>query len=166
MSADDSQRYIQHWNKVKKETMNSSMMSAGDMKKYIKDMQNQTNSKITKKQLNNIKENIRNNVYLKMDNDLARESRRDFGNVKKKLINKWEQETGQKWPKYTQNVINPHTGKVSRIKDALYDAHEIIPNAYGGPKEWWNIIPAKFSNEHQGGIHRKGGIWRTLFPDL
>lgn len=34
---------------------------------------------------------------------------------------------------------------------------------YGGTLEWWNIHPAKWPNEHQGGIHRADGIWRKLF---
>lgn len=44
-----------------------------------------------------------------------------------------------------------------------YDAHHIIENKYGGDNEWWNIHPAKFPDEHQGGIHGAGSPSRELF---
>lgn len=37
------------------------------------------------------------------------------------------------------------------------------PYFYGGPHEWWNMHPAKFPDEHQGGIHRKNSPAKKLF---
>ena len=39
----------------------------------------------------------------------------------------------------------------------------VIENSYGGNNEWWNIHPARFTNEHQAGIHRTGSPARELF---
>ena len=43
--------------------------------------------------------------------------------------------------------------------------HHIIPKKYGGPNEWWNMIPAGNTEEHQKGIHRSGSIYRKLFSE-
>lgn len=53
--------------------------------------------------------------------------------------------------------------KVLRKNGYNYDAHHIIELSYGGPNIWWNMHPAAFPNEHQGGIHRKGSIGNELF---
>jgi hypothetical protein len=61
------------------------------------------------------------------------------------------------WPKHG-TLVKGKSRKILRNPNSPYDAHEIIPNMHGGPLEWWNIHSAKWPNEHQGGIHRKGGI--------
>lgn len=60
-------------------------------------------------------------------------------------------------------LVKSKRGKVLRNPTSPYDAHEIIPNMCGGPLEWYNIHPARWPNEHQGGIHRKEGVWNSLF---
>lgn len=65
------------------------------------------------------------------------------------MIKEWEENTGQKWP------IDE--------KGNRYQLHHIIEQQYGGPNEWWNSHPAKFPDEHQGGIHAKGSPSRELF---
>ena len=47
---------------------------------------------------------------------------------------------------------------------ANYDLHHIIPRRYGGPNEWWNMVPAARPVEHQCGIHRAGSIYKKIFP--
>ena len=47
---------------------------------------------------------------------------------------------------------------------ANYDLHHIIPRRYGGPNEWWNMVPAARLVEHQCGIHRAGSIYKKIFP--
>ncbi len=83
----------------------------------------------------------------KSDHDVHRS---DFDSVKDDLRKQWERETGQTWPE------EPNGRK--------YDAHEIIPNAYNSPLTWWNIHPAAFPNEHQGGIHRSGAPLYDIYP--
>ena len=68
------------------------------------------------------------------------------------MIKEWEENTGQKWP------IDE--------KGNRYQLHHIIEQQYGGPNEWWNSHPAKFPDEHQGGIHAKGSPSRELFKQL
>lgn len=79
----------------------------------------------------------------------------DFNRKKDKLIEDWEKETGQKWPKYTEPYYTKNGLEYKKIGDP-YDAHHIIENQFEGPHEWWNMHPAKFPDEHQGGIHAKG----------
>lgn len=53
--------------------------------------------------------------------------------------------------------------KSFKEKGELYDAHHIIENSYGGEHKWWNIHPAKFPDEHQGGIHGSGAPGNELY---
>ncbi len=39
----------------------------------------------------------------------------------------------------------------------------LLKNAHGGEHEWWNMHPAKYPDEHQGGIHAKDSISREIF---
>ena len=52
----------------------------------------------------------------------------------------------------------------SKMIGANYDLHHIIPRRYGGPNEWWNMVPAARPVEHQCGIHRAGSIYKKIFP--
>jgi hypothetical protein len=58
-----------------------------------------------------------------------------------------------------------NNGRVVRQAGWAYDAHEIIPNSFGGPLEWWNIHPAKAPTQHQAGIHGADGMFRVLFAE-
>jgi hypothetical protein len=97
---------------------------------------------------------------------LTKYKRGVFGTSKDDLIDEWEQQTGRKWPKYRKDVpaINPQAKAPNRRAGNRYDAHEIIPNSYGGPQEWWNIHPAYSPDEHQAGIHASGRLFKELFP--
>lgn len=69
--------------------------------------------------------------------------------ISKKKIKEWEQKTGQTWP------LDSNGRK--------YQLHHIIEQQYGGPHEWWNAHPARFPDQHQGGIHGAGSPARELF---
>ncbi len=79
-----------------------------------------------------------------------------FNNAKARLIRDWEQNTGQTWPTYGNPAPN------GRQPGNRWDAHELIPNSHGGPIEWWNITPARYPDQHQGGIHATGSAYNNL----
>lgn len=107
-------------------------------------------------------DNLKGNKYSKLTTEAGKAHRNKFTTeVKEKLITEWEQETGQVWPKYTEQVLSKN-GTVLRDVGDHYDAHHIIENIYEGPHEWWNLHPAKFPSEHQGGIHRSGGVLKDI----
>ncbi|WP_061808726.1 ribonuclease YeeF family protein [Rossellomorea vietnamensis] len=132
-------------------------------KDYIRDVEAKTGLKLHKSQINNIKSTLRENVYNKMTPLETLKHRNKFNSLKNKLINEWEEETGQVWPRYTEEIYD-RKGRLLRDIGQPYDAHHIIENNFGGPHEWWNIHPAKFPDEHQAGIHGKGSPSNKLFP--
>ncbi|WP_297135823.1 RHS repeat protein [uncultured Eubacterium sp.] len=123
------------------------------VKDYVRDVESRTGIKLSKNQIEELKNALRNKEYTKLTVKETANHRNEFNKVKNQLINQWETNTRQKWPNYTEDVISPNTGKVVRKAGDMYDAHHIIENSYGGEYEWWNIHPAKFPNEHQSGIH-------------
>lgn len=133
------------------------------IKEYIRDIENRTNFKIGLKQLNELKEALRKNVYGKLTPAQTEAHRKLFtSKVKNELIKQWEAETGQSWPRYTTNIFDQDGDIVRKIGD-YYDAHHIIENNYNGDHAWWNITPAKFPDIHQGGIHGSNSPARRLF---
>ncbi|WP_328225053.1 pre-toxin TG domain-containing protein [Sutcliffiella cohnii] len=133
------------------------------IKKYIRDIEGRTGRELPKNQIEKLKEALRNKEYKKMTPIETAKHRAEFDKVKNKVIKEWEENTGQKWPVYNENVISEKTGKIIRKQGDKYDAHHIIENTFGGEHEWWNIHPAKFPNEHQAGIHGTGSPANTLF---
>lgn len=99
---------------------------------------------------------------IKLEGKNYSDHRKDFNSVKDSLIQEWENNTGEKWPTYSNDVISKK-GNVYIKAGSNYDAHEIIPNKNNSPLEWWNIHPAANPTEHQGGIHRTGGTIRKIF---
>lgn len=73
----------------------------------------------------------------------------------------WEKQTGQKWPKYKKDIFNEQ-GKCIKRKGWNYDAHEMIPNEYGGSLKWHNLHPARAPDQHQKLIHGKDGVLRKI----
>jgi predicted ribonuclease toxin of YeeF-YezG toxin-antitoxin module len=107
--------------------------------------------------------NIRNNSYKKISSSTDKKAHRDlFNNNKASLRNEWESNTGEKWPTYDSHLYSK-SGSILRKPGDKYDAHEIIKNSWGGPVEWWNLHPARFPDQHQGGIHRKGSPDKKIF---
>ncbi|MBY6088134.1 T7SS effector LXG polymorphic toxin [Priestia flexa] len=133
------------------------------IKRYIKDVEMRTSRKLSKNQIEKLKEALRNKEYQKLSPIETRKHRRAFNKIKDKLIEEWEIKTGQKWPTYSEDIISENTGEPVRRKGDKYDAHHIIENSFRGEHEWWNIPPAKFPNEHQSGIHGTGSPANELF---
>lgn len=133
------------------------------IKRYIKDVEMRTSRKLSKNQIDKLKEALRNKEYQKLSPIETRKHRRAFNKIKDKLIEEWEIKTGQKWPTYSEDIISENTGEPVRRKGDKYDAHHIIENSFRGEHEWWNIHPAKFPNEHQSGIHGTGSPANELF---
>src|SRR5699024_3347311 len=125
------------------------MINSDIIKKYIRDIEGRTGRVLPKNQTEKLKEALRNKEYKKMSPIEIAKYRAEFDKVKNKVIKEWEENTGQKWPVYNENVISEKTGKIIRKQGDKYDAHHIIENTFGGEHEWWNMHPAKFPNEHQ-----------------
>ncbi|CKH73992.1 Uncharacterised protein [Streptococcus pneumoniae] len=121
-----------------------------------------TNRKIPENQRELLQEALEKNAYERLSKEEVDQRRAEFNTIKNKLIAEWEKETSQTWPTYTEEVIS-RRGKVSRRIDKPFDAHHFIENAHGGEHEWWNMHPAKYPDEHQGGIHAKDSISREIF---
>ncbi|WP_082919418.1 T7SS effector LXG polymorphic toxin [Cytobacillus oceanisediminis] len=132
-------------------------------KNYIRDVESKTGLKLHKRQIEKLKDALRDNKYEKMTPLETIKHRSKFNGVKNKLIDEWEVNTGQTWPRYTEEIYDKK-GRLARDIGQPYDAHHIIENNFGGPHEWWNIHPAKFPDEHQAGIHGKGSPSNKLFP--
>ncbi|MEK4567610.1 T7SS effector LXG polymorphic toxin [Bacillus sp. FSL K6-3458] len=133
-------------------------------KAYLRDIEAKTGRKVNKDQIHLIKEALRNKSYEKLTPKETAKHRSKFtSSLKDKLIAEWEEKTKQKWPRYTEEVLDKN-GEVARRVGQPYDAHHIIENNFGGAHEWWNIHPAKYPNEHQSGIHGKGAPSGKLFP--
>jgi predicted ribonuclease toxin of YeeF-YezG toxin-antitoxin module len=131
---------------------------------YIVDIETQTNRKIPQEQRDLLKDYVKNNPVQKLSSDQTTLRRKDFDKNKSNIIKEWETKTGQTWPTYSKDVLSD-AGKVLRKTGNNYDAHHIIELSYGGANEWWNMHPAAYPNEHQGGIHRKNGIANELFDE-
>jgi hypothetical protein len=136
------------------------------IREYIRDVEVQTGRTIPQKQIGILIDALRMKNYEKLSKAGAALNRLEFDKVKNKIILDWEKETGQTWPRYAEDVLSKDGEKVVRKKGAAYDAHHIIENELGGPAEWWNIHPAKFPGEHQGGIHSAGSPLGNLLQNI
>lgn len=133
------------------------------IKRYIKELEEQTEMKLTKSQKDKLADSLRNNEYTKLSPAETAKHRTVFNKTRDNIIKDWELNTGEKWPTYTEDIISEKTGKVLRKAGDRYDAHHIIENSYGGEHEWWNMQPAEFPTKHQGGIHSSGSAASELF---
>jgi len=152
-------------NLLKDSATTAGKLPAG-IREYIRDVEQQTGRTIPQNQIGNLKDALRSKKYSKLPEADAALNRVEFEKVKNKLIVDWERETGQTWPRYTEDLMTKDGTKVARKKGSAYDAHHIIENELGGPAEWWNIHPAKFPGEHQGGIHGSGSPLRQLIQNI
>lgn len=135
---------------------------AKKIRAYIKDVEARTGRKIPENQRKLLEQDLRANKYQRLDAEAAAVHRTDFNRVKNDLISEWEKNTNQKWPRYSEDVLSKN-GSVIRRVGQPYDAHHLIESSYGGPNKWWNMHPARFPDQHQGGIHRSGSPARDLF---
>lgn len=134
-------------------------------RRYLVDLEAQTGFKVTADQRANLADALRQQEFTKLSPELSDINRKEFGKVKDGLIKQWETNTGQVWPRYEENIYAKNGNTISRKAGGPYDAHHIIESSFGGPNEWWNIHPARFPDQHQGGIHRAGGVAREIFSD-
>ena len=120
------------------------------VRKYFKHIQEVTGKEIHQKQIDKLKDALRKKEYKKLPPDEYSKHTKNYTTTKREeLIKKWEEETGQKWP--------------VDEKGRRYQLHHIIEQQYGGEHEWWNIHPAKFPDQHQGGIHGANSPSREIF---
>lgn len=131
---------------------------------YLEDIETQTNRKIPQNQKDLIITYVKNNPVKKLSSDETTLHRKEFDSKKTAILKEWTSKTGQSWPTYLNDVLS-ESGKLLRKAGNNYDAHHIIELSYGGPNVWWNMHPAAYPEEHQGGIHRKDGIANELFED-
>ncbi len=149
--------------KVAKEAKKQASKVDGPLfKKYIKNIEDITDIKLSSSQIKELKIALKNKEYKKLSKEEIIKHRKDFNSKKNTLIKQWEDKTGQKWPTYDKDILS-NDGKVLRKKGDKFDAHHIIENSYGGDNAWWNIHPASFPTQHQGGIHGKEAPSREIF---
>src|SRR5262249_55912307 len=127
------------------------------------DIEQQTGLKIGRKQRERIKAFLAGAIPERLTTEDSNARAALFKSARIGLIAEWEKQTGQTWPTYSKDVLS-NSGKLLRSKGARLDAHEIIPNKYGSPHQWWNIHPSESPVAHQGGIHRADGPQSNFFP--
>ena len=130
--------------------------------KYLNDIKAQTGLAVSPKQQKLIDEALAKNDYTRLSTAESKAHRAQFNKVKNELITQWEKQTGQSWPRYTEDLYSKN-GTLVRRAGQPYDAHHIIESSYGGPNQWWNMHPARFPDQHQQGIHRAGGPSNQIF---
>ncbi|SMP36614.1 fibronectin type III domain-containing protein [Flavobacterium hercynium] len=158
-----SEKLVENIKKVKNAVELVGKYDWGTAKRYFAHIQDITGRQVLQVQVDKLKEALRAKEYKKLSPAEVTKHRKKFtSKVKNKCIEDWERETGQKWPRYTEEVLDKN-GDVVRAIGTPYDAHHIIENQFEGPHEWWNMHPAKFPDEHQGGIHGAGSPSRELF---
>ena len=133
-------------------------------RRYLRDIEQQTGLAVHPSQRAELAAHLRTHSHTRLTTEAGEAHRRLFSVTKDDVIAIWEKNTGQAWPRYTQQVVSQRTGKVLRKAGDPFDAHHIIENIYEGPHTWWNIHPARFPGAHQGGIHRAGGVVRKIVP--
>jgi predicted ribonuclease toxin of YeeF-YezG toxin-antitoxin module len=134
-----------------------------NVKRYFQHIQEVTGRTVLQKQVDKLKDALRAKEYTKLDRDVYKKHAALFTQEKRlELIKEWEVNTNQKWPTYTEPYYTKSGNIYKQIGDP-YDAHHIIEQNFGGEHEWWNMHPAKFPDEHQGGIHGAGSPARELF---
>ena len=106
-----------------------------DLLRQIHDIEQRTGMRLSDEQMAMLMRD--QNVYLKLPTQEQRDTHRDnFNSKKPELIREWEKQTGLQWPTYDQPVVSKRTGRVYLGEGDNYEAHEIHPNAYGGPIVW------------------------------
>ena len=136
------------------------------IREYLKDIQSQTGYRIEPNQRMELFEYIRTHGTVKPSQQELARRRAEFGKNRDALIREWEKNTGKKWPTYTEPVISSRTGRIIKPTGSKYDAHHIQPLENNGGNIWQNITPARYPEQHQGGIHRADGPLRNLQKHL
>ena len=129
---------------------------------YLQEVEKITNREIKPQQMEKLQKALKEQDFAKLDPEKSKLHRKLFDNAKDRLIDEWEKNTGDKWPVYAQDVLND-AGEVIRKAGQRFDAHHLIESSFGGPNAWWNLHPAAFPSEHQGGIHAVDSLANLIF---
>ena len=129
---------------------------------YIDEIEKITKREIPAQQKELLDHALKENDYFKLDKTAKETVLKEYRKLRAELIQEWEKNTGNKWPRYVEDVLN-ESGAVIRKAGDYYDAHHIIEVSVGGPNKWWNLTPAKFPGEHQNGIHAAGKLASKIF---
>ncbi|WP_231870136.1 hypothetical protein [Grimontia celer] len=135
--------------------------NASIFRQYVREVETFSNFKLGTEQRNLLKDYLRNNNELVKLSTKEANAHRWSTSGRDSLIKQWEEHTGQQWPRYAEDKMSKN-GNVYIRAGEYFDAHEIIPNQYNAPHEWWNIVPAERPNAHQGGIHAKDSGYREI----
>ena len=127
---------------------------------YLEEVSEITKREINPTQLKRFNEMVDAQSFVKLTPEKTRLKRDLFNNAKDRLIKEWQENTGEIWPRYEEDVLN-EAGKIIRKKGDLYDAHHLIEISFDGPNAWWNLYPASF-DEHQA-LHGADSIAKKLF---
>ncbi len=104
-----------------------------DVRHYLNVIEQHTGLRVHKKQRGRLVADLRAKRYTRLSPEGGKTHRKSFSKkVKDDAIAEWEKQTGQAWPRYTDDLVN-EKGAVLRGKGDPYDAHHIIENIYGGP---------------------------------
>ncbi|UOO80752.1 hypothetical protein LVJ83_07075 [Uruburuella testudinis] len=133
-----------------------------NIREYLNDIQAQTGYKIEFSQRIGLTDYIRANGVFTPSSQTLHQRRTEFNRKRESLIKKWEVNTGLKWPTYTEPVISSKTGRIIKRVGSKYDVHHIQPLENNGGNIWQNITPARYPDQHQGGIHRWDGPLRNI----
>lgn len=134
-----------------------------NVRRYMDAIEQHTGFRLHPSQRARLADDLRTTNYSRLSPEAGRVHRRGFTQrVREAQIAEWERQTGQAWPRYTEEVYTKSGEVYKKIGDP-YDAHHVIENIYGGPHEWWNLTPARFPGQHQSGLHLEE-IMKTLFP--
>ena len=129
---------------------------------YIDEIEKITKREIPAQQKELLDHALKENDYFKLDKTAKETVLKEYRKLRAEIIQEWEKNTGNKWPRYVEDVLN-ESGAVIRKAGDYYDAHHIIEVSVGGPNKWWNLTPAKFPGEHQNGIHAAGKLASKIF---
>lgn len=104
--------------------------------------------------------------YKKCSTEETATKRDEFNQQKNELIKQWEQENGQKWPTYKEDIYSANGHRI-RCAGDKYDAHHIQPLSMGGKNETNNITPlhAECHYDRQG-VHAPDSAYAKLEQKL
>ena len=131
------------------------------LKEAFKDIEAQTEIRVSQKQFRLLKKELQKKAFWeRLSKDEIADLRDEYEKSYSEIILAWQHKTEQKWPTYKREV--EENGKMV-MRRFRYQVHHIIPLKVGGsPTAWWNVHPARFPDQHQGGLHRSDGPLNEL----
>ena len=117
-------------------------------RRYIREAEQVTGTRVTDVQRQMLVKDLQQHSFSKLSAAETAAGRRQFNRMKNRLIEAWEEHTGQTWPRYTEDIPTKAGTGVLRRAGQPYDAHHIIELSEGGPNVWWNLHPAAAPADH------------------